>query len=355
MTNRHRTHSSNWFIALFTFFSVLITGCGSDSGGDKTATLRGTAATGAAIVGHIEVTDANGAMLSNVSINADGSFTADVTNMSPPFILMAVPDNGGQTEYSFADTENLTVNITPLTTLAMYLANGEQDLGALASNWVTQSSQITSEALEAAKTRVNQSFSAKFEEKGLNAETYNFFSTVFNTDATGIDAVMDSISININMAENITEIKVDGVAFSFETDDSNTDNNNSIDIDSSNDTTSNYFSGDIVGIHIVKDNCEIDAGERWTLLITGTNTLEERAELKAKEETFNCLSVPEDFNAVAEQINELYSNSIADSHLTHVSSSDTEVIYESTILSTWTNGVSSFTTSEYRKYTFTKN
>jgi len=56
MFGKYRSQKKHWLLALFTCFSLILAGCGSDGDDDtdNTATLSGTAATGAAIVGHVE-------------------------------------------------------------------------------------------------------------------------------------------------------------------------------------------------------------------------------------------------------------------------------------------------------------
>jgi len=258
------------------------------------ANLSGTAATGAAIVGHIVITDVNGQTNTNVVINADGTFSADVTNMSPPFILSAIPDDPTlPTQYSYADAANITVNVTPLTSLAMFIANGQQDLASFANSWISQNNQITEAGLETAKAQINSIFSAQFQEHGINSNTYDFFSTPFAADHTSFDAVLDSLAINIDMTGGSFSIKVNDVPFNFnssanspaqsdsntpapgtDTTDpdsgasvpgSNTSNPDSTAPDSSDDPdsdSSNVFSDD-------DDNDTTDL-ETWELTITGT-------------------------------------------------------------------------------------
>lgn len=345
MLNRHRSQKTHWLFALFTCFSLVLAGCGSDSDDDtdNTATLSGTAATGAAIVGHIEVTGANGAPLTNVVINADGSFSADVTNMTAPFILAAIPDDGSQTEYSYAGATNVTVNLTPLTTLAMYMANGNQDLANLAANWTAQANQITTTALENAQAQVNQNFSSQFGAQGLNAATYDFFTSAFDANGTGIDAVMDSISVDIDMSGSSINIEIGGQAFAFDT---NIDVSNiNIGGTGSSDDSSGNDGSDI-------DLGDITGGGDWTLVVNGTTTAFGNT-FNIPDTTIANLPAPANISEVEQTINDQYAATGVDGNIsiTEVSSSSTQVVFEISFNST----VEGITTTTNLTYTYTKN
>lgn len=327
MFNRH-TKRPYWLLMLFTCFSLILAGCGSDNDNntDNTATLSGTAATGAAIVGRVEVTGTDGAPLVNVIINNDGSFSADVRNMTPPFILAAIPDDGGQIEYSYAETANVTVNITSLTTLAMYTANGNQDLANMTANWATLTDQLTTEKLANAQAQVNQNFSGQLTTEGLNAATYDFFSSVFNADGTGIDAVMDSISVDIDMSANSVDVMIDGQTFTFDP---------NMDVSSINIGGSNIDLSGVTG------------GGDWTLMITGTTTTAGFTIDIPEKITVNS-SAPGNLTEFEDKMNGQYPGSIS---ITEVSSSSTKAVYKVAFSST-TEGV---TISGNLLYTYTKN
>jgi len=304
-----RNLPKSWLTAILLSLGLLLGGCTQEdidaltSSNETTATppspsssttanLSGTAATGAAMVGHIIVADANGELKTNININADGTFSADVSNMSPPFILSAIPDDATlPTQYSYADAANITVNITPLTSLAMFMANGQQDLASFANNWISQNNQITETGLETAKAQINSIFSAQFQEHGLNSNTYDFFSTPFAADHTRFDAVLDDLSIDIDMTGGSFSIKVNDVPFNFNAsanaDNSTSGNNseqpdsNTTDLDSDDsDSDSNASSPDSPD----SDSSDVDSSsgffndddddtaalETWELTITGT-------------------------------------------------------------------------------------
>ena len=95
------------------------------------ATLSGTAAGGAAIVGTVVVKGANGNVKSAV-IEADGTYEVDVTGLTAPYRLRAEGTVGGKHYKLHSYTEEAsvggTVNITPFTDLI--IANTAQQLAA---------------------------------------------------------------------------------------------------------------------------------------------------------------------------------------------------------------------------------
>ena len=367
MFGKYRSQKKHGLLALFTCFSLILAGCGSDSNdnSDDTATLSGTAATGAAIVGHVEVTGTDGAPLTNVVINDDGSFSADVSNMTPPFILAAIPDDSTQqTEYSYAEAANTIANITSLTTLAMYTATGNQDLANMAANWAAQANQITPAALAAAQAQVNQNFSSQLSAEGLDAATYDFFNAAFNADGTGIDAVMDSVSVDIDMSGGSINVTVGGQPFTFNPNmdissiniggngsshDSSNDDSSSND-DTGNDSSNDDGSSSDGGLDI--DLGDVTGGGDWTLVISGTTTTAGFT-VDVPATSVQNLPAPANVSDLENTLNEQYAASGVDGDIaiTEISSSSTKVVFEISFSST----VQGFTTTTDLLYTYTKN
>lgn len=223
------THSlTGWMSAALISSTLAITGCGSsdsndsssdnsDSSNSADATLEGTAATGAAIDGFVYVTDASGTEV-NVAIEADGSYTITVTGMSAPFLLRAAPDDGSDVQYSFAATANSIANITPMTTLAMFLANGETSLATLQQNWASAATSFSSDDLADVQAQINANFSEQFSGNGLDADSYDFFTTEFSANGSGLDAVLDLISIDIDFSAGSFIVEVNGLVYDYDVD-----------------------------------------------------------------------------------------------------------------------------------------
>ncbi|NTV95009.1 MAG: hypothetical protein HGA75_06275 [Thiobacillus sp.] len=183
---------------------VLLAGCGGGGGGGGTTTaISGTAATGAALAGTVDLIDANGVARS-ASISANGAFSLDTTGLSAPIVLR-VTSSGGGILYSWADAVTGVFNITPLTTLALELmrANlpgGPADLAALFADWTsvagpTQLSSLQAALLEA-QAIINANLSSQLQAMGLTATTYDFLRTAFTPNGSGIDGVLDLIHLS---------------------------------------------------------------------------------------------------------------------------------------------------------------
>jgi len=263
--------------------------------------------------------------------------------MTPPFILKAIPDDGSQTEFSYAETTNITANITSLTTLAMYTATGNQDLADMAANWATRANQITADALETAQKQVNQNFSGQLSAQSLNAATYDFFNAAFNADGTGIDAVMDSVSVDIDMSANSVKVMINGQAFTF---------NPNMDISGINigGNGSNNDSSSDGGLDI--DLGDVTGGGDWTLVVSGTTTTAGFT-VDIPATSVQNLPAPADVSDLESTINEQYAATgvNGDVSVTEISSSSTKVVFEISFSST----IQGFTTSSNLLYTYTKN
>ncbi len=191
---------------------ILVSGC--SSGSDSTpapSTLTGTAATGAPINGTVFVKDAKGVQKS-IATGTNGSFTLDVAGMTPTYLLKVVPSNGAATLYSYATQNGQTVNLTPTTNLAMLLASNNADLGAVYSNW--NGSAISETAVKAAEGTVRANLAAEFTAAGLNIASIDLFTTAFTADSTGIDGVMDNLTIAVDfVAGTYTFADTNGTTF----------------------------------------------------------------------------------------------------------------------------------------------
>ena len=184
------------FFALFVF--ATISGCNSDSTSPVASNnLTGTAATGAPIAGLVTVKDANGDETPASITGTDGSFTLNVTGMTPPFLLKIMPSDGSATLYSFATTNGHTVNLTSTTNLAMFLASGNADLDAIYAAW--DGTAITATEVATAEAIVRANLEDQINAAGLDANSFDLFTSPFSADSTGIDAVMDNLIITIGI------------------------------------------------------------------------------------------------------------------------------------------------------------
>lgn len=197
-------------------FTLLLAACNSSDSGSTTSALSGTAAVGAPIDGYVYVVDANGTEVNVATDPATGSWTVSVSGMTAPFMIKVVASGTGEVFYSYADAAGVTVNLTPLTHLALFLAfNG--DLDALYADWAANYSQLTAQAILNAQAIINANFATEMDALGLDHTSYDFFGTAFTANSTGIDALLDLLSISIDFNGNTFTVTVSGnPGFSFD-------------------------------------------------------------------------------------------------------------------------------------------
>lgn len=209
--------------------SLGLAGCGSDSDSDspastngnstQTHTITGTAAVGKAMTGTVVAVNADGTSTDPVTIGANGSFSIDVT-AKPPYLVQAT-DATGVSLYSYAPGAG-TANVTPLTDLTLYLAANGTNLQTLFDGWGSGEAQAitTAEMQEAAKV-VTANLQSFYEQNGVPLN-YNYFTEAFAPNGTGIDAVLDAITvvIDFNQADTSAAVAItgpQGVAINFNT------------------------------------------------------------------------------------------------------------------------------------------
>ena len=190
-------------------------------------TLTGTAAAGAAIVGTVTIKDALGQTKSEL-IEADGSYSVDVTGLTPPFRLRAEGTVGGKSYrlHSYAQEATLdgNVNITPFTDLI--IANAAQQI---AESFFDEESPTALDPAEisAQENALQAKLQSVFDALGLDA-AIDLLNTSFSADHSGLDAALDIIKIETDSTTNVATIQniLDGS--SIEDDVTDTDDNQAI-------------------------------------------------------------------------------------------------------------------------------
>lgn len=174
-----------------------VTGLTTDGTTASSTTLTGTAAGGAAIIGSVTVKDVNGATKSAL-INDDGSYEIDVADMTGPFVLRASGKVGGKyvTYHSAATAADVgsTVNITQFTDLI--IANVASQLATtFFENYASDTAgKLTGESLNAAEEGLQAKLQPVLTALGLD-KNIDLLRASFSADHTGLDAVLDLISI----------------------------------------------------------------------------------------------------------------------------------------------------------------
>ncbi|MBV1920905.1 MAG: hypothetical protein KUG73_09505 [Pseudomonadales bacterium] len=272
------------------FFTIMVSGCGGGSSSSgtglvsdnsSTAKISGTAATGAPIEGTVSLVDANGVSVM-VTILADGSFEIDIEGMEAPFMLQAL-DTASTAYFSYADGAG-TVNITPLTSLAIFMSAGNTDPSVLFSDWGNQLDEIGAAELEANAQIIYANLSSQMADNNVDPQDFDIFSEVFSADGTGIDGVLDVIEVIFGDAGIVITEGSDGVAFDIDIDLSEIDFENGV-----------LDAGDVDGV---------EAGN-WTLVVS----------VEGIDVTINNVQAPDDVNGVSDAFDELNS---ADSGISNV-------------------------------------
>ncbi|MFA7060762.1 MAG: hypothetical protein WC156_08090 [Pedobacter sp.] len=121
--------------------TLIIGGCGGGSGSTAASlttklasTVQGVAAAGSPISGTVDLYDLSDPVKKISAKTTDaGEFSIDTTGLTPPFILKTI-DGSNNNLFSYASGPGTgTVNINPLTTVAVVVAAGVNDSNALAA------------------------------------------------------------------------------------------------------------------------------------------------------------------------------------------------------------------------------
>jgi|GEM_PF-3536970 len=199
--------------------AMLLVACGGSSGTTPAAptaateVISGTAAKGAAIEGTVTAIAANGTTVS-VTIGAGGSFEVEVTGLSGPFMLKAQPSNGSDPVlFSYAAAAGVVANITPLTNLALYMANSNADPASLFDSWAAQAADLTAQIqAQQAVIKANLEAQGLLSGNGL-ANGIDFFTQAFAANSQGLDAVLDALSVDLSGGINIAIADVANFSF----------------------------------------------------------------------------------------------------------------------------------------------
>jgi hypothetical protein len=199
---RREKVARNVMLYLFAVMMLMVVGCGGGGGGDNAttgSTISGVAAAGAPIVGKVTLKDSKG-VEKVVTIAADGKYSIDVTGLTPPFALRADGDVGGQEYHLYSAAVesdiNKNINITPFTDLIV--ANMARQI---AENYYKSGnfSSLNEANLAAAQTALQTKLQTVLTAMGLGA-AIDLLRTSFNTDHTGLDAVIDVVQVSVDPA-----------------------------------------------------------------------------------------------------------------------------------------------------------
>lgn len=206
-------------LAVASLTGALLAACGGGSGGDEAVAapppappaatvLRGTAASGAAMAGaSIKVIDADTATVDPAAVTsaADGSYRIDISALKAPLVVQAVATIDGSSVETLsvvpslvAGTDN-TANVTPLTHAVAALIAPAGDPKALLTPALLAANGTSAKVASASALVVNTLATDSQIAAALGAN-FNPLSTAFSANGSGIDSVLDKLSVTVSPA-----------------------------------------------------------------------------------------------------------------------------------------------------------
>lgn len=192
--------------------AALLQGCGGGSTGSgsttalvgSAATVSGVAATGAAMDGIVTLKDSTGTTRTASISQPSGTFSMDVTGLTPPYFLKATNNAGTLTLYSVA-TSSGTFNINPLSNLVAVaaamsidpLAKSPDEAFNNPANFSTLTAAQIQAATDSVMAQMSPAFQAALAANG--ASSVNPLTDSFQT-GNGLDKVFDGFVVTLNTA-----------------------------------------------------------------------------------------------------------------------------------------------------------
>ena len=185
--------------------------------------VAGTAAVGHALAGAlVTLKDADGRSQTTIS-GDDGRFMLSTAGLKAPFLLKA-EDGRGRTLFGAADKSGTVANLDTVTDLmlrAWYGAHGSTPEAAFAEPQAHPAPDGRS--MESLDKQFAGLLDVALTAEGLDSHKFSLFSTSFNADGTGFDAVLDNtraltrgrLRLQDALGEQVTDIGFEGKALSF--------------------------------------------------------------------------------------------------------------------------------------------
>jgi hypothetical protein len=220
-------------IGLGVIIASIVAGCGggNDSAAPAVNTqspapaptiLKGVVAVGAAVSGAaVVIKDADGATADvTATAGTDGSYQADVSALKAPFVVSATGTLNGEPVSivavvpSVSSSISNTANVTSLTTAVAALCAPGGDLAAL-NTPSSLSAAATSAKVSDATALVVNTLRTDSEISSALGANFNPLTTTFTADSTGIDSVLDRLSVDVSSGgvtinNNTAPIAADG-------------------------------------------------------------------------------------------------------------------------------------------------
>jgi len=159
--------------------------------------LSGIVAVGAPVEATLTIIDREGDTLV-VDSDAEGRYSINLAARPGPYLIRIEPkDIRLPVMYSYASGAGVA-NATPFTTLALVLAY-RSDLTKAFANWKTIASVWQRSDLEQALARINANFVSELQAiAGVDPLRFDFFTTAFVANSSGIDAFLDAFTPEVD-------------------------------------------------------------------------------------------------------------------------------------------------------------
>jgi C-terminal processing protease CtpA/Prc len=179
---------------------MLLPSCADDEDTIGVDRIYGISASGTPVQGEVTIRGAKG-KTSDCSIGDDGTFSVDVSSLTPPFLLCAkgTVNNTDVDYYSYASSTG-RVNISQLTHAVVSMAiqkNASQYYSDFPEGNLPESSDIYGYA-----NYINVLLSDSYTEIGLE-EDFDFLHDAFSANNEGFDLLLDRILLTISASDTI--------------------------------------------------------------------------------------------------------------------------------------------------------
>ena len=192
-------------LALFSLLALILAACGGGGGTVyfASSSVSGVAAGGAPISGTVTLVDKTGTQRTG-TIDINGNFSIDTQDLTPPFILKAVGQVGGQpcTLFSAASSAG-TFHITPLTNLILAAAVGGDPSRYFGSAGAPDTSRLQEANLQQARQQVRTLLLPLLQRYGIaefNPESGSYVANPSNR----LDAMLEAIRITVDATGALT-------------------------------------------------------------------------------------------------------------------------------------------------------
>lgn len=181
---------------------------GGNAQDDVSNQISGTAAVGAPIgPGTLSAVDANGVEKST-TLSATGTFSLGVSNLTAPILLKAEGRAGGRTavEYSVIDTKSRTVvNVTPVSTAIAARVMDDEPEKVFREKTTAKIARLTKDKVDEVNAAVGAELAAARSAAGLTGSgPVDLLNTTFVADKTGLDRLLDLVSVTVQPDRAIT-------------------------------------------------------------------------------------------------------------------------------------------------------